>query len=449
MLFVTFEAYTLLLHAIYVDTIAPAFYYLGYTHRAPDPLSYATICVLGGLLAALMPLALQRPSQMVLWLHFVVATAPSMLIPQYSTAISHEQAFLFGVLVAVSWCMVIFLCSGGVSVGRKLALHRQPHVGGLVWPLLGGWSVLVLFYLFVILRLPPQLVALTNVAPLRLSFRVVLGQNSAVLAYALLITSNVVHPALILRGTQQSGKRYLFLGITGQILLYSITGYKMVLLSVPAILGLAWWSHRGKHYSGGHIQLGITILMAVAYAVQLISGYTALTLIFVTRMIVTPGLLSAAYVGIFSVKPEVRWSYSFMSWLFRYPYADQPAYLVGAAFSGSAQTSANVNMFADGYMNLRWAGVTIECLVFVVILWTIDGVSKGLPLAVPAAICLVPTIALTNSSIFTSITSHGFLAAIVVLALLPREPSVELPSSKQRRPSPVSKPTHTFSRRSP
>ena len=167
------------------------------------------------------------------------------------------------------------------------------------------------------------------------------------------------------------------------------------------------------------ILVGTMVSTIVALIVDKIQGGLLYTEIFVDRLLLAPGYLTAAHVMVFQGKPKAEWGYSFMAPFVHYPYKDTPDFIVGRVFFGSAATSANANFFGDGYSNLGYPGMFIEALALVVILWLIDSAGRHLPLPVSALILLVPTLALVNSSVFTSLLTDGYLAAIVIMACLP------------------------------
>ena len=158
------------------------------------------------------------------------------------------------------------------------------------------------------------------------------------------------------------------------------------------------------------------------------------TSLIVRRFLITPGLLTAGYVAVFSDMEKAKFGYSFLSPFFGYPYAAEPADIVGAEFFGQPTTHANANMLADGFANLGHPGMLLECLVLVGLLWLIDDATRGLPVGVAAMVFFVLTLSLADSGIFTSILTDGFLLAILICACMPRTGwSPEIPRAAARR----------------
>jgi hypothetical protein len=175
-----------------------------------------------------------------------------------------------------------------------------------------------------------------------------------------------------------------------------------------------------RNLSGSLVIWGVTGTSILALAIDNVRGGAILfTELFIDRLLLVPGTLTAAHVLVFDGAPKLQWSYSFMSPFLNNPYGTTPAFLVGAQFSGDAQVTANANFFADGFANLGWAGMTIESLVLVLLLWIADGASRHLPLKVTAPLLLVPTIALVNGSVFTSILTGGLGLVMALCAAMP------------------------------
>lgn len=413
-------AFAWVLKRTYREFIAPTFGYLGFTYRDPIPLHYFVTVVILAALAWIMPRRLTRPSDFVLWVHFVVATAPSMLVPLLCPILPAGAAFRFGLGVAAVWAAAIFLASDRVR--PTVILKARPARMSAWLPVLLAASLLVNGLIISVGGLRLEFLSLFSVAEVRLSYRATLAAAPFGTAYVLFGVMNVVNPLLMMIGLRS--RKFALFGVaaSGQFIIYGFTGYKMVALSIPVILGVHLWTRGRASIASRLVAVGTTGLMASAYVAWNAFENSALATLFVLRMIAAPGNLAAGYVSIFRDRDPVYWSYSFMGWLFDYPYSSSPNFLVGVVFRGSDVTSANVNMFGDGYMNMRWEGVVLEVLLFVVALWVLDAVGRGVPIDLAASATLLPAFALANSSIFTALTTHGLLLAMIVLLTMPREP---------------------------
>jgi hypothetical protein len=60
-------------------------------------------------------------------------------------------------------------------------------------------------------------------------------------------------------------------------------------------------------------------------------------------------------------------------------------------------------------------------VVLILLLWAIDDATRGLAPGLACLIFLMPALALAESAILTALLTHGFIAAIILCALAPRE----------------------------
>jgi hypothetical protein len=410
--------YAVMLHWTYQTQIAPAFYYLGSRYRDPDMVSYAFAGVMVLILSWAMPYQLRRVSDFVLWVLFVMAAIPCILVPQYADILDRDRSLVLAAMVAGNFLLVTVLTRLSPA-----AIHLRFKVEpSLLWT--GVLVVSLGFYGYLLMTTGLQFRAFGNLGDaraIRFEYRDHITSAGPILGYLVRLQGNVLNPLLVAKGIYSRRWWMAGAGTFGQLLIFSLTGYKITLLSAVALLVLAVMFARSNTRNGSLVLWGITALSLVSLAVDRARGQLMLTELFVDRLILVPGTLTAAHVLVFDPLEKMRWSYSIMSPFFDNPYGTTPAYIVGAQFSGQAGTTANANLFADGFANLGWSGITIEALLLVVLLWLLDGASRHLPLPVACCILLVPAQALVNGSVLTSILSGGIGAAIAVMAVLPED----------------------------
>lgn len=426
--------YIAVLHVSYVEFVSPTFEYLGMGYRQPVLWSYLGLVILVCGVAALMPIRIQSPSDTVLWVHFIVATVPTVVVPQFTPFVDTAQALRFGLVVVGSWTLA--LTTLGYLNRRLTPTSQVPRPLMLLlarvptrwW--LGGIIMLSILADVLLLLLPGvQLnpVRFADVAEVRLAYREALTNVPTFVPYVLLLATNVANPALLGYGVLRKNRFPLVLvGAAGQLLNYATTGYKTVALSLVVVIVLAFWLQRRSVTGWGFLGAAVSGMLAgLALFVGL--GYTSVVTFFTTRMLVVPGNVASAVIAYFEDRPPLYWSYSFMSWLLEYPYDRDPAFLVGYTLGGNEATSANTNLFGDGYMNFGYTGIVLESAALVVMLVVLDRASAGVPAALAVPVLIVPAFALSNSNPFTAVLTHGLLLAVVVLGLAPRDLSLYLP----------------------
>lgn len=415
-LLVALGTYAAVLHFAYEVRIAPVFGYLGSRYREPSLLNYVFVLILVGVLGLMMPKKLQKPSDFIVWLLFIMTAIPSMLVPQYADIISQDESLRLAGVVAASFGLVTVLAAKGPS--NLLPRIRVPSQ--LVWLLVAVISVGVYGYMYITTGLSLSIGDIIDVRATRFEYRDVITQNGTLLGYLVRLQGNVINPALLARGLFTRRWHLVAAATVGQILIFTATGYKLTLLSVPALIAVAYL-FRNNEPRGSKIVFGIIATSVAALAIDTARNTLTFTELLIDRLLLIPGTLTAAHVMVFQGEEKALWAYSFLSPFIHYPYQTTPAFMVGEQFNGSAVTSANANYFADGYANLGYAGIFIEGAVLIILLWVLNSAASGLPNAVAALVVFVPTLSLVNSSVFTSLLTGGFVAAALILAVLPRE----------------------------
>jgi len=410
-------AFAFMLHWTYEEKISPHFSYLGLRYRDPSIWRYMVVFLLVCALGLLLPWTFRRASDFILWVMFILAVAPSMLLPQYADVISRPRSFELAMYIACSFAMVVVLAPHGPS----FRLARIPAPPVVVWALVAAISICVYAYIWYTTGLGLKFVSLASVRDIRFEFRDQIANHGRLLGYLVRVQGNVINPLIIARGVYSRRWLVVGLGIALQLPIFAATGFRMTLLSSAVIIGIAVLFRLRRRPPGWTI-LAATMSAAVfAIVIDGIRGGILYTEVFVDRLLITPGVLTAAHVEVFREMPKALWGYSFMASFVDYPYDTSPAFIVGREFTGDASTSSNGNLFADGYANLGYAGMFIEAAFLVLVLWAVNAASRRLPIAVSSLILLVPTLALVNSSAFTSVLTDGYAAAILLMVLLPRD----------------------------
>ena len=409
-------AYVGVLHYAYVNDIAPIFTYLQYGYRPPDPYYYAVAIGMVVVLALLLPRHIERPSHVIVWLLYLVAVLPGVIVPQISPALSQDEAFRLALWVAGCFLAVVLL---GTRQALRGFIPLAPLPERRWWLLIGGlWVVLnavVLAFAGIKLTLP----SFEDVYGVRGDFRVTESLDPA-LAYVVPLLDKIINPLLIIRGLWFRRWAWGAAGVLGQVYLYSLQGSKTAILAPVAIVAAYFFLRRRR--PAGPSVLAAAVVGAIG--VLLIDWWNAsntLTSDFVRRVLVTPGIVLSGYVQVFHDMPKAKLGYSVLRTIFPYPYAKEPPDLVGAEFFNDPFTHANGSWLADGYANFGYPGMIAATVVLILLLWAIDDATRGLAPGLACLIFLMPALALAESAILTALLTHGFIAAIILCALAPRE----------------------------
>jgi hypothetical protein len=370
------------------------------------------------LIATTLPPRIEQPSDWVLWVLFIVVAVPATLIPQYSFVLTHGRALTLGLLVIGTFLALSLLSRYGPFPGR-LQLRIPLAV---LWPSIAAFSVITYALVSATYGLSIVGFSLDNVREIRLGYRAE-STGGGILGYLIRYQGSVINPFLIAAGLLRRRWALVAAGILGQILLFGATGYKLFFFSVPVVLALVW-ALRGRRTIAGQTALAGAVVAALAAIVadKIRGGPIYWIEIFIDRMMIVPGMLTAAYVWVYHDRPKHQWVYAGLNPFGHDPYhGSPPGIIVGEVFSGSAASNANANFLADGYANLGYLGLLIEALLVVATLWGVNATGKHLPMAIVAPILLLPALTLANGSSFIALLTGGFFFAMLLMAVLPAE----------------------------
>lgn len=262
--------------------------------------------------------------------------------------------------------------------------------------------------------------SLGDVYSQRAEFR---AQVSGFGAYAFFWLAKAFNPFLIAKGYLEKNKTALTLGLLGQVLLFSMSGLKSVLFSFMLLAGVFIALHkRGKHF-GNWIIWGLATLILLTSAVDYYLDISVASSLFVRRFLMVPGLNTGYFFDFFSENPHAFLGHSVFSPLVDYPYESVPALVVGEAYYGhlnwALDTSANVNLWADGYANFGVFGVFLFTLALITVLWVADSLSNRKDIMLSVLMLSYPAYALVNTKLQTSMLTHGIVIVLIILYLIP------------------------------
>jgi hypothetical protein len=409
-------AYAALLVATYVTTIAPAFTYLGYTHAPAAPPYLALGFALSVLPAAWLPLRLVRPSASVLWIVYLLAYVPSALIPLLSLVRPAPDVILLIAALGAAFALLAL-------VPRLPLLRvRRPRVARAVF-----WAVLVAGCAFLLAQVTSEhgvsldLPNLADVYDVREEYKEAEAGRWARLGVSWI--GNVVAPFLVALALVRRRLWLVLPGLSLQAYLFSITGFRSLLFSALILVALLVASLARGRFFGVLVPWGGALLIVAAGLLDRSFGTIAFTSTFVRRLIATPGILTGWYFDFFSDNPQVRLAHSVLARWFEYPYDVAPPLLIGARYFGRDTTYANANFWADGFANFGFAGIFGYTVILALILWLADsvvGTEDAGRVRLAVLLLGVPAFTLSNTALTTTLLTHGFGLALLVLLTLPR-----------------------------
>jgi hypothetical protein len=210
----------------YEVTAALGYGYMGFNTREIDSWTLAGAFAIALLPSLFLPLNARRPSTILLWLLYLVAYVPLAFVPMLSLQSTDPAATLrFGAFVGAA-----FIC--------VMLSTRIPRVEFGTIPRLLAWTALALLilslygYLAATHGLSLKLVSLDEVYDVRSEFKDEAARIGRSASYALFWLANVLNPLLLAIGVTRRKPLLLAGGVLGQFVIFSITGFKTVLLSI-------------------------------------------------------------------------------------------------------------------------------------------------------------------------------------------------------------------------
>jgi hypothetical protein len=362
-----------------------------------------------------MPITLRRPSQVIYWLLYLLVFVPASTIPFLSLYIDSGRLLLFEAS--------LFVAFASLSIVHKIPLLRLPR---LRTSALSFWMVVALlsvsFYVYIVsvFGLRFNIVALTAAYDLRSEYKATLGTEGSLVQYALGWQSYTLNPLLIAYGLTNKRPILLLGGVSGQLMIFSITGFKSVFFS--GVLIFALWvalQARGRRF-GLYTVYGALGLVLISTLMDLLGRSSFISSLFVRRLIHTPGLLTGYYFEFFSNNPKAFLGHSILSRFVEYAYDTPPALMIASVYFRSPDVSANANVWADAFANFGYLGLFGFTVLLGLVLWAFDSVAKGRDYKLTCLMAGVPAFTLCNSALLTSLLTHGIGLALLLVYLMPR-----------------------------
>lgn len=408
--------YAVMLHWIYRDVIQPRFSYTGYRYEEAVPeivglVWFATVAV-----TLSLPRKMTSPSSFALWTLFIVVVAPAMLMTPYLGYLDQYEGLWASVGVGVAFLVAVFGVKRRAPIeGLKLSVSPTSF-----WLFIWLFSIVVYGYMYFTVGLSLEFVSLLDVYDVREEYARSLG-GAGVLGYLLTAQANVVNPIVLARGVMTRRWSLVALAILGQALLYSATGFKTILFSVPAILIVAFLHRRRSAPSGLVLFWGAAGGVVVAALVDLAQNGFLWSSLFARRFLITPAWLTNIYVDFYGERPKEMLAHSVLAPWVQPVYEYAPPRTISLYINGDIDTSMNANFLADGFAHFGYFGMIGAAVVLALYLRFMDRAALGLPAAVAAMVMVMPAIALSNTSILTAMLSHGLVVALFFLAVAPRD----------------------------
>ncbi|MBK5283836.1 MAG: hypothetical protein JJE25_00400 [Bacteroidia bacterium] len=403
--------FRLLLDQAYVN-ISGIFEYLGIIYSPRSPLLILFSYTLLVIVAYTIPQSYHRPSTTVLLFLFLISYIP---ITTFYALNSTTQlmplmciTFVFvAINIAVRDSALLSMSSG------KFKMESSTFSFLLVIFSVVAYSLLI--YRFGLINRIPTF---SEIRELREAYR---EENNRLIIYIFQWQSSVINPLLFILGLLFRNIWLIIISITGQLYLYSIGGHKAIFfinfLVLFVFAGMKYYSRIFNNFILLTLIVLVCLLMGVDY---LINDYSLLSSILVRRMFLVPAQFFYYYYDYFSVHPVDFFAQNFpFSVFLTSHYSMEIPYLIADHFVNKASIHANANMFADAFANLGLIGFFIIGFIFLLILKFLDSVTRYKNIFIVLPLLSFSVINIANSSLITTLITHGLLFTIFVITIMP------------------------------
>jgi len=402
----------------YATIVVPKYGYEGFALRWPSAVQMAWLVTLALLPVLFLPKSSSRPSALVVWWLYLTVYIPAIIVPALSLSIPLEkllqlQLTLLPCLALLSW----------VSSGPRLLSVRQMVVSPtLFWPAFLTIWIICLGIIFVWGRfssLASNIMSLFEGASeytIRSKYAD-LVQEAPFLGYLTGQVSNAIHPFLIAFGLRYRRMACLIAGIVGQVIVFSLTGFKSALTAIVFLALLALFVLRRRRRFGLVLTSGLMAAVLLSTVVDRATNDVWLTFLITRRTMLTPGLLTGFYFEHYSQIGPVGIGYHFP--LLRDERLLRPPNEIGFAYFGDANIDANANLWAAGYAEVGLPGMFLYTIFFGFLIWIYDSIAARRDPAMAVLLLAMPAATVSNTLPSTLLITHGGLATALILYLAP------------------------------
>ena len=232
--------------------------------------------------------------------------------------------------------------------------------------------------------------------------------------------SSVLIPVLMVYAAYYGKKALLVISIAMQLVFYASSGQKTVLFSVVLVI-LVVVLARTKRWYGG-LPIVYSLMLAVADLIYMMYKDVSAIAIINVRLFAMPAVISNRYVEFFQANPYLRFSEGLIgtSLGIPYPYTRSIGYVVAENY-GLMNDNENTGFISDAFSNGGLVAVVVISLLLVIILWYVDGLTRGSRnLGFYACLLAYPMTMLSNGSLLTVILTQGLFLLLLIVFVFRR-----------------------------
>lgn len=420
-------AVALLAHAFncsYEAYVAPRYEFMGMGFRKVDPQYVLTSWLYALIPGLFLPLKLERPSQVFLYVQYFIFYVPFVFSAYHVThpLVSHAAIFQLVTMFFLSMLLLAIACT--IPSKRSISVPMTPS---------SYWSIFIFLFLgFSILLLVTykdnlKLVSFDDVYELREAAGEITGKSllgSRFTAYALTWLQGCLAPIAFAVSLFNRKWHLAFISSLPFLLIYMIQGSKVALIAPLFTLFFYIWATRLPKYAFVSFSLVLTGLLLVPYGISFLGlelWNTPYLLLVNTRTFTIPQMVSVQFFDFFQ-------SHSFtfgghipgVDLIFPYRFKQGLPYEIGWYYF-DRPVGANVGIWAgDGIASFGLIGVPIFTCFLIALLKAIDSVTSHLKVSfVIVAMAYLASI-FANVQINVVLGTNGLFLALFFLMFMPK-----------------------------
>jgi hypothetical protein len=201
-----------------------------------------------------------------------------------------------------------------------------------------------------------------------------------------------------------------------QLFLYSVDNLKTVFLIIPVGI-LGYLVYQDTKFIRFIKALVILNIIAVVEFLILKTNFISKYIVF--RSFYTQATITVDYFDFFSKNTPDYLRQSIFRWFGAESEYSMPiTQLISGTYHGTYHGNANTGMFADAYSNFGFLGVIIYPILFLMLLFLYNAVTRNIENRVLIVLLIMQAIAFTNVSFFNALLTQGVLASMIIYYLI-------------------------------
>ena len=407
--------YRCVLDGLYVNSVQPVYSYMGitveYIGHFENIISYL---VLGGM-AFLISKAKNPLLPSVFIINFIYLTTYIPVSLLYAWGGMNLLPYVY---LSISLTAVIALMNRSHTVPSRFnsCVPESSLMHILLCFSFVTFLILMVKYGF---KMPTSLV---DVYGDRADYMASLGEGRNPIAYILGWQGNVINIVLVAWGVTKRKYSAIAVGVIIQLMIFGVTGLKSLVYGLAFAIWILIALRYARIYILHYMSLSYVAALLLASMIDSLLGVYFLSATLVYRLFIIPAQLYYYYYDFISKDLFTFFSqYGIFNIFLKYPYDAPLKYTIADVYFDQPEMGANANMWAEAYASAGLIGMILIGGIFVMLLRLINRISFGKNRYLAYAALAIPVFTLTNTSLFTTFTSHGLLVALMLLYMMPKK----------------------------